>query len=209
VSTVVAAFDVDGTLTRRDMFGPFLFAAFGHRRVAFAMVRHVGLARRRDDYKAAVVRTLFAGRPIAPLDDVAERFAAGAVPRRLRPGASELLAEHRRRGHLVLLVSASLTLYLDPIARRLGDVDGNVSTRLAVDGEVFTGELEGGNCRGPAKAARVEAWLAARGLARDTVTLIAYGNSAGDRELLALADLPVRVRSNADLTVPGPADAAS
>ncbi len=202
MSTVVAAFDVDGTLTRRDTFGPFLFAAFGHWRVARAMARHVGHARRRDDYKAAVVRTLFAGRPTAPLHNVAERFAAGAVPSRLRPGARELLAEHRRREHRVVLVSASLTLYLDPISQLLGGVDGNVSTRLAIDGDVFTGELDGGNCRGPAKAARVEAWLAGQGLARDAVTLIAYGNSAGDRELLALADRPVRVRSNADLTLP-------
>jgi phosphatidylglycerophosphatase C len=202
VSTVVAAFDVDGTLTRRDTFAPFLFAAFGRRRVAGGMVRHVGLARHRDDYKAAVVRTLFAGRPTAPLVDVAEQFAAGAVPGRLRPGALELLAEHRRLGHRVVLVSASLTLYLDPIAQLLGGVDGNVSTRLGVDGDVFTGELEGGNCRGPAKADRVEAWLATQGLARAAVTLIAYGNSAGDRELLAAADRPVRVRSNADLTLP-------
>lgn len=202
MSTVVAAFDVDGTLTRRDMFGPFLFAAFGPWRVGRALARHVLLARRRDDYKAAVVRTLFAGRPIAPLHEVAERFAAGAVPRRLRPGARELLAEHRRRGHRVVLVSASLTLYLDPIARRLGDIDGNVSTRLAVDGDGFTGELDGGNCRGPTKASRMAAWLAAQGFARDAVTLVAYGNSAGDRELLAFADRPVRVRSNADLRIP-------
>lgn len=204
MSTVVAAFDVDGTLTRRDTFGPFLFAAFGHGRVARVMARHVGLARRRDDYKAAVVRTLFSGQSIAPLEDVAERFAAEAVPRRLRPGARELLAEHRRRGHLVVLVSASLTLYLDPISHLLGGVDGNVSTSLAVDGDVFTGELDAGNCRGPSKAARLEAWLAARDLPRDAVTLIAYGNSAGDRELLALADHPVRVRSNADLRIPEP-----
>ena len=204
MSTVVAAFDVDGTLTRRDTFGPFLFAAFGRWRVARALARHVVLARRRDEYKAAVVRTLFAGRPIAPLHEVAEGFAAGVVPNRMRPGALELLAEHHRRGHRVVLVSASLTLYLDPIARRLGDIDGNVSTRLAVDGDAFTGELDGGNCRGPAKAARVASWLAAQGLARDAVTLVAYGNSVGDRELLALADRPVRVRSSADLRISEP-----
>jgi phosphatidylglycerophosphatase C len=204
VTTVVAAFDMDGTLTRRDTFGPFLFAAFGRGRVARVMASHVGLARRRDDYKAAVVRTLFAGQSIAPLREVAERFAAAAVPSRLRPGASDLLAEHRRRGHRVVLVSASLTLYLDPISHLLGGVDGNVSTRLAVHGDVFTGELDAGNCRGLAKAARLEAWLTAQGIARDSVTLIAYGNSSGDRELLALADIAVRVRSNADLRIPEP-----
>jgi phosphatidylglycerophosphatase C len=47
----------------------------------------------------------------------------------------------------------------------------------------------GGNCRGPEKVARLEAWLAGR-----APRIYAYGNSSGDRELLARADVGVMVR---------------
>jgi phosphatidylglycerophosphatase C len=202
---VVAAFDVDGTLTRRDTLRPFLQLAFGRGEVARALLRHAPLARERDRYKAAVLRSLFAGHAVAPLQQLAERFAATVVPAGLRPGAAACIAEHRRRGHDVVLVSASLALYLEPIGSRVGDIDAILSTRLAVGDGAFTGELDGANCRGPAKVAALAAWLSARGLARDAVTVAAYGDSAGDRELLAFADIPTRVRSSADLRVPEPA----
>ena len=50
-----------------------------------------------------------------------------------------------------------------------------------------------GNCRGPEKARRLLAWLDANHGGRDAVELWAYGDSPGDRELLAAADKPVWV----------------
>ena len=87
--------------------------------------------------------------------------------------------------------SASLDPYLVPLGPSLG-VDGVVCTVLerGADGRL-TGSLVGPNCRGAEKARRVEAWLSERRLA--DVELWAYGDSAGDDELLALADHPLRV----------------
>src|SRR5207247_1629419 len=75
-----------------------------------------------------------------------------------------------------------------PIGRRLG-FDAVLATRLEVDGAgVLTGQLAGANCRGPEKVARLRAW---RG---DTlVVAYAYGDSAGDREMLAVAGEAVNV----------------
>ena len=89
-----------------------------------------------------------------------------------------------------MLASASLEPYLLPFGDSLG-VDGVVCTRLerGRDG-LLTGRLEGPNCRGAEKARRLEAWLVDNGLA--DATLWAYGDSAGDDELLARADRPVR-----------------
>jgi phosphatidylglycerophosphatase C len=85
-------------------------------------------------------------------------------------------------------VSASLRAYLDEVARRLG-VDALLCTELEVDDDGrCTGRMKGGNCRGPAKATRLRAYLGDR-----EVTLWAYGDSAGDREMLALADHPTLV----------------
>ena len=53
----------------------------------------------------------------------------------------------------------------------------------------LTGELAGPNVRGPEKAVRLRRWL---GDDRPEM-LWAYGNSSGDTELLAMADVPVWV----------------
>jgi phosphoserine phosphatase len=55
----------------------------------------------------------------------------------------------------------------------------------------LTGRLVGENCRGREKELRLRAWLAANGL--EDAELWAYGDSAGDAELLAGADHPVWV----------------
>jgi phosphatidylglycerophosphatase C len=93
----------------------------------------------------------------------------------------------------VVLVSASLDVYLFPLGELLG-VHGVLCTRLERDGGgALTGALVGANCRGPEKVARLEAWLLVEGL--DGATLWAYGDSAGDDELLARADHAQRVHA--------------
>ena len=93
------------------------------------------------------------------------------------------LRQHQAAGHRTALVSASPTIYLGEVRRRLG-IDFDLSTRLEVHEGRLTGRLDGGNCRGPEKARRVAALVEQLG----TTELEAYGDSSGDAELLALAD---------------------
>ena len=74
-------------------------------------------------------------------------------------------------------------------------------SRLEVDGDGrVTGSLVGGNCRGPAKLRRIREHFGA-----DGYELWAYGDSAGDAEMLAAADHPVRVeRRQGRLRLPTP-----
>jgi phosphatidylglycerophosphatase C len=115
----------------------------------------------------------------------------------MRPEVLERLDAHQARGDRVVLVSASYEVYLLPLGRLLG-VDGVLCTRLEVasDGRL-SGRLDGPNCRGPEKVRRLEAWLAEHGLA--DAELWAYGDSAGDRELLARADHPALVEDRRPL----------
>jgi len=74
-------------------------------------------------------------------------------------------------------------------------IHGVAATRLELGpGGRYTGRLQGANCRAEQKVVRLDAWLAERGLHRRQVTLWAYGDSAGDRQLLAVADHPVWVK---------------
>jgi phosphatidylglycerophosphatase C len=180
----VAAFDVDGTLTRRDTLLPFLVAAFGRGATARALV-DAGSTRRRTAMKAQVLRRLFAGRHRDEILPAAEAFARRLAATGLRPEVVAHAESHRARGHRLVMVSASLEVYLAPLAHELA-FDGVLATRLEVraDGR-FTGALAGANVRGAEKTARLRDWLGDAGV---DVELWAYGNSRNDVALLAAAD---------------------
>jgi len=190
---VVAAFDVDGTLTPRDTLLPFLVRAFGPWRVAlaFAALAGPGLRFARghitiDDFKRRMIARLFAGADAARLRAVGLSHAA-AVQGWIRPAALERLEWHRSQGHALVLVSATLDLYLEPLAARLGIPDVLCSRlALAASGAAFTGAMAGEDCTGAAKVRR----LVERFGDLPGIELHAYGDSAGDRELLAVADFP-------------------
>jgi phosphatidylglycerophosphatase C len=107
----------------------------------------------------------------------------------LRADTMALFDVHRTQGDTVLLVSASFEVYLRPLAELLG-ADDVLAARLDVgpDGRL-TGRLAGANCRGPEKVRRLHAWFDEHTGGRSNVHLTAYGDSSGDRELLADADV--------------------
>lgn len=194
VRTVVAL-DLDGTLTRRDTLLPFLCLVRGRARTFAALayqapllVRSSGGGTCRNRVKEGVLSRLLRGQPFSALDQAAEAFAAKLVARGMRPEMMERIRAHRRAGHHLVIVSASPEIYVRHLARRLG-IDTVLATRLVVgeDG-CLTGHLEGPNCRGAEKVARLRQWLGA-----DVALALAYGNSRGDRELLALAEHRVDV----------------
>jgi phosphatidylglycerophosphatase C len=193
---VVAAFDVDGTLTTRDCVTPFLWRVAGFRLV-LALARHplavaVALVRRDNDRLKGLACSALRGVDASDLQQRGELYAREIHDTMLRPDTSARLHAHRQRGHAVVLASASLEAYLAPLGRLL-ETDGVVCTQLETgpDGRL-TGRLHGANCRGPEKARRLRSWLETKGLAE--AELWAYGDSNGDVELLELADHAVWVR---------------
>ena len=194
-SRIVAAFDVDGTLTTRDCVTPFLRRAAGSRLVT-TLVRHplalggAALHRDRDRVKELACSAL-RGTDGAALDRLGESFAREVASGWLRVDTVARLRRHQALGHTVILASASLDAYLDPLGAHLA-VDAVVCTRLerGPDGRL-TGRLVGANCRGAEKARRVHEWLDSSGFRG--AALWAYGDSPGDRELLQSADYPVWV----------------
>jgi phosphatidylglycerophosphatase C len=187
----VAAFDFDGTITRRDTLVPFLRLVAGRRGFGAAFVRSLpalGGAERRDAYKAAVLRRVLTGMPASRFQAIAREYGYG-LPAVFRPEMVERIRGHQQQGHEVVIVSASLRAYLDPVVEELG-LDGVCAVELEVDDDHLTGAMVGPNCRGPQKVVRLTEWLGGEVPAR----LWAYGNSSGDRELLAAADEPTWVR---------------
>lgn len=187
----LVAFDFDGTLTCRDSFvaflawraGPARFAA-GLALLAPAIIAY-RVQRDRGRLKAAFARQFFDHVSRDQLENDGRRFAAARFDTLLRPDALSCWQDWRRRGARLFIITASPEILIAPFASRLG-ADGLIGTLLlfGADGR-FAGALDGPNCRGAEKVTRLRALLGPE------VTLkAAYGDSDGDREMLALAETP-------------------
>jgi len=182
-------FDFDGTLTDRDTMLAFALHCRGPYRywpgLLWLAPLLVGLRLRlvpREVAKRLFLRHFLGGMSRATLARLAESFA-DRIDGFVRPAARRALAEHRRRGDEVAVVSASLDLWLAPFAGAHGL--HLICTRAAFsDDDVFEGELATPNCNGPEKARRIREAFALEEFGE----VVAYGDSAGDREMLALAD---------------------
>jgi HAD superfamily hydrolase (TIGR01490 family) len=204
---VVAVFDFDGTLTRRDSLLPFLRRIAGAWGFWFGIVRLapwlIAYALRvipNHRAKRAVLAHFLAGRALADVSESARRFSVQELNALLRPEAMARLRWHQAQGHRTVLLSASPALYLLPWAGAHG-FDAVLGTELAVVEGRLTGDLVGGNCYGPEKVVRLRQLLGDLG----ALHLYAYGDSRGDRELLAQADHPYyRSFGQADHSDPRP-----
>lgn len=182
-------FDFDGTLTDRDTMLAFAEKVRGPYRFWLGMVwllplfvgLRLGLVAR-TDAKRMFLRHFLGGLRRDDLEAAARTFA-DHLEGYLRPQGRARLAQYREDGAEIAVVSASLDLWIGPFCAARGLTC--LSTRAAYgDDGVFAGELASPNCYGPEKVRRVrEAFdLSSYG------TVVAFGDSSGDAELLAMAD---------------------
>jgi HAD superfamily hydrolase (TIGR01490 family) len=112
-----------------------------------------------------------------------ESFAE-VLDKHIRPKARERLQWHLKQKHCCLLISASIDVYLEPWAKKMG-CHQVISSQIEISPEgLVTGQLSGLNCRGLEKVRRLHEWLGRR----QEYCLYAYGDSRGDKELLDDAD---------------------
>jgi len=196
---VVAAFDLDGTLTDGGSVFKWLAAVGGRTTAAKISVRmapKLALAAIKggtsaDTTKEELFCEVLRGRSLDEVTQASRDFAEHHVAKKLRTDTKARLDWHLAKGHRVVLVSASPELYVTRVGELVG-AHGVVATRLAVDGSgTLSGRYEGKNCRGAEKFSRVTSWMRAEGLlgsSEQIPTLWAYGNSRGDLRLLRAAD---------------------
>jgi phosphatidylglycerophosphatase C len=191
---VVAAFDLDGTLTEGgSVFAWLRFVAGASRANRAALGLAVPLingtirsGRSADNAKERLFHVLLRGRDVDELTESSRAFALEHLASEGRPEITSRLAWHLEQGHDVVIVSASPQIYVDVMAEAL-HAEGALGTRLAVDARgKLTGGYLGRNCRGSEKMHRLDEWIEQRHYPEDPV-VYAYGNSRGDRKLLRRA----------------------
>jgi phosphatidylglycerophosphatase C len=106
----------------------------------------------------------------------------------LFPGAVAAIEAHRHQGDHLILMSASVDLYVPEIARRLG-FDDAICSGVAWNAGRLDGRLRTPNCRDEEKARRFRATAGQH----PGCATVAYGNTASDLPHMSLATRAVMV----------------
>jgi HAD superfamily hydrolase (TIGR01490 family) len=180
------AFDFDGTLTTRDTLLVFIRYACGTSSFALGFLRHAHLLVLMKlglypNWKAKqkIFSYFFRDMSLADFNALCQRFAADNRSL-LRTKGPQLIAQAQEEGADVLIVSASIDNWVQPFfpyVKVLG-------TQIEVKDGCLTGRFHTKNCYGQEKVNRILALYPDR----NTYHLTAYGDSRGDKELLAFAD---------------------
>ncbi|MGL4597307.1 MAG: HAD-IB family hydrolase [Bacteroidia bacterium] len=186
---ILALFDFDGTLTRRDSMFAFLHKYVGSLRfysgliwlapVLLAFVLRLLAA---DKAKKIVLRHFLAGKTKTELEQAGHDFCQHQLPEIYR---SEVLAKLKsllEQKETVAVVSASCDVWIKPFCAQHNLVC--ICTEFAYNEQnKFVGDFKTLNCNGPEKANRVRATFKLH----EFETIIAFGDSSGDEELMQLA----------------------
>ena len=184
----VYAFDFDGTLTTRDTLLAFIRYACGTRAFLLGFLRHAHqlVLMKLGFYpnwkaKQHIFSYFFKDIDLEAFNTLCRQFAADNR-QLLRPQGLQLVAQALHEGADVLIVSASIDNWVQPFFPEVTVL----STQIEVIDGRLTGRFLTKNCYGQEKVNRILALYPDR----RSYHLTAYGDSRGDKELLAFADDP-------------------
>lgn len=131
--------------------------------------------------------------PRSQLDAWHARFMQEKILPIVAPKAHELVARHLKDADLVAIITATNSFVTAPIARAFSVPHLIATEPEQVNGE-FTGKVAGTPCFREGKIARLEGWLAGRGLKwGDVAQSWFYSDSLNDLPLLKIVTNPVAV----------------
>lgn len=185
----LALFDFDGTITTHDTYTKFILSTTSRTRLVFGgvLLLPLVLLNKLGLFPSHILRPsvswlAFAGVEETKLKAKAESFVSGYLPNVIRDDMLNKIKAHQYSGDRVIVVSASLSPYLEIWCERLSIE--LICSELAVKNGRFTGSYVNGDCSRQKKAD-----LIANKVALDTFKHItAYGDTKEDHAMLNLAD---------------------
>ncbi|MBI4484005.1 MAG: HAD-IB family hydrolase [Acidobacteria bacterium] len=190
-----AIFEVDGTLLPRPSlerrFARFLFrqGMLGPREVLLWLG---GFA---ESFSFGKNKKYLAGKSAEAMKALAAKFLLQA-PSLVWPLARDRIWEHLGRGHLVVIVSGSLDLLVQPLARML-QADLALGTTLDAREGKLTGTVNGQHPCGRSKASLIRQLQGQWDV--DLQRSYGYGNRSSDAAFLKLLGHPVAVNPDPGL----------
>ena len=185
----LALFDFDGTITTDDSLIKFIRFVVGDVKFIWGMISLSPMLvsyklKFIPNYKAKqyMLSYFFKGMDEDNFMQVANKYSLNHINKILRPKAVEKLNWHKKQGHKVVIVSASLDCWLRPWCEKNGFE--LLATKLELKDGFITGELLTKNCYGQEKVNRIKKAY----ILKEFNYIYAYGDSQGDKEMLTLAN---------------------
>ncbi|WP_458629087.1 HAD-IB family hydrolase [Winogradskyella sp. PC D3.3] len=186
----IAAFDFDGTLTKKDSFVEFIKFSKGRFRF-YLNLPFIGvvwylskLKLIKTHYaKEFIFSSFFKGISLIEFDKYCVDFIS-EIDKNLRDDAKTVIQSHLIQHNDVLIVSASIENWIRPWAMANG-INTIVATKVEIDSSgKLTGKFASENCIGKEKVNRLLSVFPDR----ESYYLTVYGDSNGDKALMRLAD---------------------
>lgn len=181
-------FDFDGTITYRDTM--FLYLRFyDSKKFARKFLMHIPLfillklkLADAEKVKKSFISSILKGQSKTKIEKVSKRFFDHYYPQICRPNALDFIKNRDREHTESFIVSASLDIWVQPFADEFNMK--LLATHAEFVNNIFTGNFVGKNCNGAEKVNRINEALQGRKFDKT----IAFGDTAGDREMFAWAD---------------------
>ncbi len=184
----IAFFDFDGTITTKDTMLELIkfqkgtaafYSGFLLNSPFLAAYKAKIISNQRAKEKVLVY--FFKGTPLASFQSACENFATQILPALIRPAALKEIAELKTKGFEIVIVSASAENWIKTWCHQTGV--NLIATKLETINDTLTGKLDGLNCHGEEKVARITAGY---DLSQYN-EIYCYGDTSGDKPMLALA----------------------
>lgn len=186
---VIAAFDFDGTITTKDTLLEFLKHCFSKTRLLFGLflltpvfVLYKIKVLRNDVAKQKIFAHFFKGMRMTTFNEHCNTFSK-KIDKIVRDKALERIKYHRKEGHFIVVISASIENWIHPWANE-NNIDELIATKIEVIGNKLTGKFASKNCHGQEKVRRLKEKISNI----HSKYLYAYGDSEGDKQLLSIAN---------------------
>ena len=186
---ILALFDFDGTITTDDSLIKFIRFVRGDAKTLLGMVFLSPILtayklKLIPNYKAKqlMLSYFFKGMVEQQFRKVAEEYSLKHIDSIVRQKAMDRINWHKEQGHTVVIVSASVECWLKGWCKK-NNVE-LLGTKLEFSNNKFTGKFSTKNCYGVEKVNRINNTYNLS----NYKTIFAYGDSSGDKEMLAIAD---------------------
>lgn len=188
---VIAAFDFDGTITKRDTMLDFVrfvkgdFAFFlGLCILSPILLLHKIGFLSSQSAKERFLTYFLGGMKEKDLYELGQNYGKERLPKLVRPKATARIEWHKQKQHPLYLVTASLPFWTKDWAIANGFV--LVATQAEIQDSIFTGKITGKNCHKAEKVMRLTQLLAPS----KPYKIYGYGDTKGDADLLAWVAVP-------------------
>ena len=185
----IAFFDFDGTITKADSTARFIRYLVGDSKffigifflLPFMFLYILNLISN-NSIKQIIIAYFLKGKSINEFKKHAEYFSLNMLEPLIRKKALKQISWHKENGHDVVIVSASIDLWLRPWCIK-NDI-ALISSMLEVNDNVITGKTRKKNCYGLEKVIRIKELYNLS----EYSYIYSYGNSRGDYEMLKIAN---------------------